>query len=101
MPYEQRFGKPIRQRLRCQQLHTNLADVVIKYRRNDVESIANEQADLLNDDWNTVKSIVHDELNDEFDFESEEVDRSVCLNVRTRSRDSCKTHKSLQWIYSQ
>lgn len=65
----------IRRQLRCQQFHTNLAAVLIKFKRTDAEGTSSEQVDLLNDDWNAVKSILHDELNDEFDFE-------VGLNAR-------------------
>jgi hypothetical protein len=58
----------LRRQLRCHQFRTNLANVIVKFKRNEKEGMSDEQADLLTDDWTVVKSVLCDESNDDFDF---------------------------------
>jgi hypothetical protein len=59
----------IRRQLCCQQFRTNLARVIIKYKRQDADGISDEKSDLMNEDWARIKPILCDESNENFDFE--------------------------------
>jgi hypothetical protein len=59
----------LRRRLRCEVFCANLAKVMIKYQHKDADGSSDKSADLMNDDWAIINAILHDELNDDFDFQ--------------------------------
>jgi hypothetical protein len=69
----------IRRQVRCPQFRTDLARVVVRYKQKDAYGILDLRANLLNDDWAAVKSILHNESNDDFDFQ---------IGLRARSYES-------------
>jgi hypothetical protein len=42
---------------------------MIKYQHKDADGSSDKSADLMNDDWAIINAILHDELNDDFDFQ--------------------------------
>lgn len=58
----------IRRQLRCHIFRFDLARVTLKYKRKEEDGTWDQSVDLMNNDWNTIKPILHDEANDDFNF---------------------------------
>jgi len=59
----------IRRQLRCHIFRFDLARVSLEYKRKEEDGTFPQSADLMNSDWTEIKPILHDEANDDFNFQ--------------------------------